>query len=80
MNGYEKIVSLIKNSKSNFLLPFALGEMKSNTVCLINRLELEPDDYLISDHIKDKLKEGDIVLVLRYSDDTYILLERLVKV
>lgn len=78
MNGYEKIVNMMKESGEGDGSPIILGEMKDNTVCKIGKLELDPDDYLINADIKDKLKEGDSVVLIRYTEDEYIILAKVV--
>ena len=78
MNGYEKIVSMMKQSGGDSSSPITLGEMKDNTVCKIGKLELDPDDYFINADIKDKLKEGDSVVLIRYTEDKYIILAKVV--
>ena len=78
MNGYEKICALMKQSGENDNRPIILGEMKNNTVCKIGKLELDPDDYMINEDIKDKLNEGDSVVLIRYTEDMYIILAKVV--
>lgn len=78
MNGYEKIVSMMKESGGDGSSSITLGEMKDNTVCKIGKLELDPDDYFINADIKDKLKEGDSVVLIRYTEDKYIILAKVV--
>lgn len=77
MNGYEKIVKMMQHSQKGSS-PFVLGEMKSPTECVIDKLELDPDDYLINEDIKEKLAAGDTVLVLRYSEELYIIMAKVV--
>lgn len=78
MNGYEKIVSMMKKSGEVDSSPIILGEMKDNTVCKIGKLELDPDDYMINEDIKDKLKAGDSVVLIRHTEDMYIILAKVV--
>lgn len=77
MNGYEKIVTLMKSVQSGSS-SFVLGEMQSQTVCSIGKLELEQEDYLINADIKDTLEKGDTVLVHKFTDEKYIILAKVV--
>ena len=78
MNGYEKIVTLMKKTNANKQNVVAVGEMVNSTECKIGELTLDGDDYLIAEHLKDNLNTGDTVVVLRYSEEIYLIMERVV--
>ena len=78
MNGYEKIVTMMKKTNANKQNVVAVGEMVNSTECKIGELTLDEDDYLIAEHLKDNLKAGDTVVVLRYSEEIYLIMERVV--
>ena len=78
MNGYEKIVTMMKNAGNNTGKTVALGEMVDSENCQIDELKLEPEDYLIAERLKGQLNKGDMVVVLRYSEDIYLILEKVV--
>lgn len=89
--GYEKLLGIIKkvNSKKQNIY---IGTMQSGDTCKINSLLLEREDLYISEHLVTgyviekndeyqqvgELKKGDIVLVIRISDDKFCVLERIV--
>lgn len=81
MNGYEKIVTMMKQAgrKSMGSPVIAIGEMIDSKNCKIDELTLDTDDYMIAERLKDKLKAGDMVIVLRYSEEIYIIIEKVVE-
>mgnify|MGYP000898137743 FL=1 len=78
MNGYEKIVTMMKKTNANKQNVVAVGEMVNSKECKIGELTLDEDDYLIAEHLKDNLNTGDTVVVLRYSEEIYLIMERVV--
>lgn len=78
MNAYEQIISTIREQSrtTNPSVP-RLAVMKTATKCDIGDLVLDPDDYLISDRLKGKLKAGDVVLIQKISDEQYAIITRL---
>lgn len=80
MNGYEKIVTMMKNAgkKSAGRPVVAIGEMLDSESCQIDELTIDADDYLIAERLQGKLKKGDTVVVLRYSEEIYLIMEKVV--
>lgn len=89
--GYAKLISIIKTLAET--KDIMIGTMKTGTVCQVNELLLEADDYYMSEHLQtgyvikqddgyaevDPLRQGDIVLVAKINDEKYVVIERLVK-
>jgi hypothetical protein len=70
MNGYEKILKIIKNNTNTTTDSFSnffLAEMTGPNSCVIDGLETSGDDLLISEHLTMKyirdieLQNGEIV-------------------
>lgn len=77
MNGYEKIITMMKNApskKQQINSPFLLGEMTSNNTCSIGDIELDEDDLLINTSLENKLEAKDTVLLSRLNEDDFIIL------
>ena len=54
MNGYEQIITTMREqgAKKN-PATIQIGEMETDTVCMIGDLKLEKDDYIIAEHLTD---------------------------
>lgn len=88
MNGYERLVKILKSQSDSSTCMF-LAAMESPNSLYINKLKLESDDLLIAEHLttgwyKDAntfigpLKQGDMVVVMKLSETKYAILERVV--
>ena len=90
MNPYEEILNVMRNEgKKDNTAPIQLGVMVDTNSCRIGKLILSSSDLLIAEHLKtgyqkdkdtriEPLKSGDRVAIYRFSDEWYIILERLV--
>ena len=93
MNGYEKIITIMRQQKGE-TNNIKIGTMDSENSCVIGKLKLSSDDLLVSEHLKtgycyknkdnqevivDPLKKGDAVALYRVDEDTYLVIERLVE-
>lgn len=72
--GYERLIHEIKRliGKSNTIF---IGTMKTTTSVAIGDLILERDDLLINDRLND-LMPGDPILLLKITDEKYVITER----
>lgn len=90
MSGYEDIINIMREQgKKGNTAPIQIGYMESPAICALGTLKLYGSDLLVAEHLKtgylkgdntpaEPLKQGDKVAVYRVSDETYIILERLV--
>lgn len=90
MNPYEEILNVMRNEgKKDNTAPIQIGIMADASSCKIGKLILSGSDLLMAEHLKtgyqkdnatfiEPLKSGDRVAVYRFSDELYIILERLV--
>ncbi len=90
MNPYEEILKVMRNEgKKDNTAPIQIGIMADANSCKIGKLVLLGSDLLMAEHLKtgyqkdndtfiEPLKSGDRVAVYRFSDELYIILERLV--
>lgn len=80
MNAYEQFIKLMREegAANNPYTPFR-AEMTDTEKCDIGDLVLDKDDLLVAEHLKGKLKKGDTVLVQRISDETYVIIEKVVE-
>lgn len=94
MNPYEELLKIIRleGSKNN-PASIQIGVMNSSISCSIGELSLSSEDLLIEEHLTtgyytkkedktyfvDKLKQGDLVAVYRFSDTKYIIIGKLVQ-
>lgn len=87
MNGYEKIIGLIRKSKKNEN-SIMIAEMITAEKCDIGNLILEQDDYYISERLTEidengrrisSLKKGDVVLVYKCDDENFVILDKMVE-
>lgn len=91
MNAYEELLGVIQGeSKKNSVALIQIGTMSSATSCSIGSLELSGNDLIVAEHLTtgyslnettfiSPLKKGDEVAIYRFSDEKYIILERLVR-
>lgn len=80
MNAYEQIITTMREQGAKYNnTPLQIGEMISDTICLVGDIELENDDYLIADHLTDRelvidLREpGKITATISTTDHTHKL-------
>lgn len=79
MDSYEKIIKLIREEAArDKQRQLYIGDMTGPDTCSVNGLELEADDFLVSDFLVDDLEEGDRVLVCRIGDE-FILIAKVVR-
>lgn len=77
MNGYEKIIKTMRE-QSESAPSMKVGTMLSENTCVMGQITLDEDDLLVSSHLKEKLKKNDDVLLVRISEDTYVILAKVV--
>ena len=77
--AYERIVATMREQGKVDNTYLTLGEMQSESVCMKGKLELTADDLLISDTLKDRLCEGDLVLLYPINEDKYIIIAKVVE-
>lgn len=77
MNGYEKIIKTMRE-QSKSAPSMKVGTMLSETTCVMGQITLDEDDLMVSSHLKDKLKKNDDVLLVRISEDTYVIVAKVV--
>lgn len=90
MNPYEEILGVMRNEgKKDNTAPIQIGVMVDANSCKIGKLILSGSDLLMAEHLKtgyqkdnntwiEPLRGGDKVAIYRFSDELYIILERLV--
>lgn len=77
MNGYEKMLKVMR--EQNQSVPTScIGIMTSDSECQLGNLLLDADDLLISSVLKGKLEKGDEILLQKISDETYVILAKVV--
>ena len=54
--------------------------MTAKNECKIDTLELDQDDLLVLDTVKEDLKKGDEVLLYKLNEDTYIIFGKVVEI
>lgn len=77
MNGYEKMLKVMREQNQSVHTP-CIGVMTSDSECQLGTLLLDFDDLLISSALKGKLEKGDEVLLQKISDETYVILAKVV--
>lgn len=79
MDGFEKLVKTIREEGARYN-PYSLclGEMTGKRTCRTGSLALDPDDLLVAEHLKGKLEKGDTVVLYHISEDSYVILEKVV--
>ena len=78
MDGYEKILSIIRKEvkRSQITHQIRCAVMTSEKTCVVGKLELDEDDLIKADI---ELKEGDDVLIVQVSEDTWAILCKVVR-
>lgn len=67
MNAEEKILKMLKGNGSSIALQ--LGEMTSNSSCVIGELKLDQGDLMVNLDISE-LTKGDIVICYKIDSET----------
>ncbi|MCI8408697.1 MAG: hypothetical protein HFJ09_05420 [Lachnospiraceae bacterium] len=79
MNGYEKLISIIRQEVKRNQETYRIkrGTMTSAKTCAVGELELDEEDLIKADI---ELKKGDEVLIVKLSEDTWVILCKVVNV
>lgn len=77
MNGYEKMLKVMREQNQS-VHTSCIGIMTSDSECQLGNLLLDADDLLISSVLKGKLEKGDEILLQKISDETYVILAKVV--
>lgn len=80
MNGYEKIVSMMrkagsKDNPESVQIAYMTEEKECETE---NGLELDEEDLIIAEHV-GTLKAGDEVALIRISEESYLIFAKVVE-
>lgn len=77
MSGVEELVSVIRKEGAHDNLPgIQLAEVQEGGSLLINNLELDPEEDCMLP-VGMTLAAGDLLAVYQYSDDCYIVLNKI---
>lgn len=85
MNGYERLIKVMRaeaqkaSGGAKEQNRMRIGIMTAKNECKIDTLELDQDDLLVLDTVKEDLK-GDEVLLYKLNEDTYIILGKVVEI
>ena len=86
MNGYERLIKVMRaeaqkaSGGAKEQNRMRIGIMTAKNECKIDTLELDSDDLLVLDAVKEDLKKGDEVLLYKLNEDTYIILGKVVEI
>lgn len=86
MNGYERLIKVMRAEAQKASggvkeqNRMRIGIMTAKNECKIDTLELDQDDLLVLDAVKEDLKKGDEVLLYKLNEDTYIILGKVVEI
>lgn len=82
MDSYEKIIQIIRKEFNRMNQnQIRIAVMSGPTSCRMNHLDLDKEDLLFSEHLLNgKLKNGDMVLVVKISEEKFAVIEKLVEV
>lgn len=80
MNSYERMLMIMREQgkKGNPDTP-KMAEMASDSTVKTGTLILDEEDLLVDSHLKGKLEKGDAVLIQKVSEDTYVILAKVVE-
>jgi len=56
-----------------------MAEMASDSTVKTGSLFLDEEDLLVNSNLKGKLEKGDTVLIQKVSEDTYVILAKVVE-
>ena len=80
MNAYEKMLMIIREQgKKGNPDTLKMAEMASDSTVKTGTLILDEEDLLVDSNLKDKLEKGDTVLIQKVSEDTYVILAKVVE-
>ena len=81
MDSYTKILALMRDEgmKNNEKGVRLATVTTSSGKVKVGELVLSPEDYLIEENLKGKLKKGDKILIKRVSEDKFAVFSRMVK-
>lgn len=86
MNGYERLIKVMRaeaqkaSGGAKEQNRMRIGIMTAKNECKIDTLELDQDDLLVLDAVKEDLNKGDEVLLYKLNEDTYIILGKVVEI
>lgn len=82
MDGYEKLIKTMRKEagRADTGYVFKLAVMTSKSSCMLGQLELDSEDLYLAEHLVNKLKTDDLVLIGRVSADKYAIIEKLTEV
>lgn len=80
MNAYEKMLMIMREQgkRENPDTP-KMAEMASDSTVKTGSLFLDEEDLLVNSNLKGKLEKGDTVLIQKVSEDTYVILAKVVE-
>lgn len=80
MNAYEKMLMIMREQgkRENPDTP-KMAEMASDSTVKTGSLFLDEEDLLVNSNLKGKLEKGDTVLIQKVSEDTYVILVKVVE-
>ena len=80
MNGYERMIKIIReeSKKTGRIGYVRLATMTSPTTCDIGGVDIDENDYMITERLAGKLEAGDTVLIAQVAGDRYAIIERMV--
>lgn len=81
MNGYEKLIKVIREegSRGKQSFPVRLGTMETKEKCSAGEMELEGEELLVNEELKKKLEAGDTVLIARISETQFVIIAKVVE-
>lgn len=80
MNAYEKMLMIMREQgKKGNSDSLKMAQMASDSTVKTGSLILDEEDLLVDFHLKGKLEKGDAVLLQKVSEDTYVILAKVVE-
>lgn len=80
MNAYEKMLMIMREQgKRENPDTLKMAEMASDSTVKTGSLFLDEEDLLVNSNLKGKLEKGDTVLIQKVSEDTYVILAKVVE-
>ena len=86
MNGYERLIKVMREEAQKALggakeqNRMRIGIMTAKNECKIDTLELDQEDLLVLDTVKEDLKKDDEVILYKLNEDTYIIFGKVVEI
>lgn len=76
----EKLIEIFRKQGAVLNPPkIKLAEMITSKNCKIGELIVDEGDYWLSERLQGKLSEGDDVIVYRLDDDSFVIIDKVVK-